>query len=365
MKAGQTVIPEVIFLRAVACLCVILIHVTADPIYAADHGSRELLYYVTANQFARFSVPVFIFITGLTLGYRYRGSRDFRYATFLQKRLWVIGLPYLLWSLAYTIYLDDFEGRSLALPDLLSQLGKEVLLGTAAYHLYFVVLICQFYLLFPIFQWLFTRWQPRAVALAGLAVQGGLTIYAQYWARPLGVPVVDDLIYYLDRIFLLWVGYYTLGTWVAYNLDAWRAKAAAAKEASFILGLALWILLVGEFYLRVVYRGESLGMVITSAKPLVMLYALVSIPLLFYWGGRPGLIRRFNSVAEHSYGIYLTHPLAIWVFEHYMKNHHLVYSPVMVGLMYLFSLTAAYMATAGLAWMKPGWASWRQRPLSS
>ncbi|NPV27135.1 MAG: hypothetical protein HPY81_06735 [Firmicutes bacterium] len=51
MQAGRAVIPEVKFLRALACLCVILIHVTATPIYVTSQGSRQLLFYVTANQF--------------------------------------------------------------------------------------------------------------------------------------------------------------------------------------------------------------------------------------------------------------------------------------------------------------------------
>ena len=69
--------------KAVACLMVIMIHVTAAPVTVLANVNAESAFadvlvrlLVIFNRFAKPSVPMFIFASGLALYYRYGESRD-------------------------------------------------------------------------------------------------------------------------------------------------------------------------------------------------------------------------------------------------------------------------------------------------
>ena len=93
---------ELDFVRAIAAISVVVIHVTASPIAFGRRGSLPMLFYIGANQLARFSIAAFVFITGLVLFYNYPTGKPLRYAEFIRKRLTYIFIPYLIWSIGYT-----------------------------------------------------------------------------------------------------------------------------------------------------------------------------------------------------------------------------------------------------------------------
>lgn len=120
----------------------------------------------TVFNLVKFSVPAFIFISGLVMVYNY--SHKINPLNFYRKRWKEICIPYLLWSLIYfTYYHWNSSGGVYTGRDLLYNL----LTGSASYHLWFVILIMQWYLVFPLlvpfFRWmgerktripLYTRW---------------------------------------------------------------------------------------------------------------------------------------------------------------------------------------------------------------
>ena len=87
-------------LRFVALLGVIILHTSA--VLLAQFGKVPLADWLTAdvyNALVRFSVPVFVMITGaLNL------ATDYKPADFLKKRLVRIVIPFLFWSLVYVGY---------------------------------------------------------------------------------------------------------------------------------------------------------------------------------------------------------------------------------------------------------------------
>lgn len=346
-------IPELDFLRAVACLCVILIHVTANPLYYATPGTPEYLLLLIANQFTRFAVPAFVFISGFALANAYGAGRSsFDYFAYLKRRLGAVLPLYVLWSAGYHAYLH-LPGETHSWSQHFMELGKSLLLGTAAYHLYFIVLICQFYLLAPVFLKL-AGWlsSPRRLVGTGFVWQLAATAY-NYYIAPAhiaalsGMPLLAGAASYLDRNFLLWMGYFIVGMGVALELPAFRSQVARWGVKTAIPFLLGWAALVGEFVFAI-KMGRSFAGTITSIKPLVLLYTAAAVPFLFWVEPRicwQPAKKFFKRVAERSFEIYLIHPAVIWMLQStsWFRKLEAVFAAVpLTAMVYLACVAITY-----------------------
>lgn len=93
--------------RVVSMLAVIAIHVTA-PYIGADSdfllGGMNLAYII--NQADRFAVPLFVLLSGASLGL----GKDLPAGQFYRRRVVKLGIPYVCWTMVYTLW----EHQSLA-----------------------------------------------------------------------------------------------------------------------------------------------------------------------------------------------------------------------------------------------------------
>ena len=112
------------------------------------------------NQAARFSVPLFLLLSGFSLE---QTGRQVPYLTFLRTRSARVLPPYLGWVLLYALANTGFDlhtwGGQLGNPPWLL---RELLTGQGAPHLYFIPILFQCYLLYPLLrrwgQAISTRW---------------------------------------------------------------------------------------------------------------------------------------------------------------------------------------------------------------
>lgn len=96
-------IDETNIIRGIACLAVVLVHITAGPVTTLKAGSIHSIIFTLLNRGSRFTTPTFIFLSGLTLFYSYE-ARDFKYCNFLKKRFKATLIPYGIWSVIYFLY---------------------------------------------------------------------------------------------------------------------------------------------------------------------------------------------------------------------------------------------------------------------
>ncbi|MFC5701274.1 acyltransferase [Cohnella faecalis] len=177
-------INEINIVRAFAILAVLIIHATAGARSNVPWGSASSPFYITVNQLSTFAVPLFIMITGLVLFYRYYDNWTWEQAlTFYKKRIQYIVLPYLIWSIFYYVYNQAVYNHEVSFD--IEALSQQLLWGRAGYHLYFMVIIIQFYAAFPLILTLFRkmRLSARKVIGAGLLVQTVFYIL-HYWIGP-------------------------------------------------------------------------------------------------------------------------------------------------------------------------------------
>ena len=65
-------IEELFYIRAIAALGILIIHVTGSFAVSSEYGSKAMYLGIFLNQFFRFGSPVFMMVSGLVLFYNYR-----------------------------------------------------------------------------------------------------------------------------------------------------------------------------------------------------------------------------------------------------------------------------------------------------
>lgn len=120
----------------------------------------------TALLLTRFSRESFFFISALVLTYTYLEAKPFNLGHFWERRLILTGLPYLAWTIIYYVFISakpvsNFPFYHLPFHYLISPSGLHeflTLLVTGYYQLYFIVVLFEFYVIFP----LLLAWLRRA-----------------------------------------------------------------------------------------------------------------------------------------------------------------------------------------------------------
>ena len=283
---------ELDWVRAAAMLGVVMIHASAAFV---SRDSRLSLLGITPalflNQASRAAVPLFFLLSGLTLGL---GRKPVKLPGFWLRRLWKIGLPYVLWSLFYFLLDRRF---SLSAPGTLGELGRLLLLGGAASHLWFIPTLLQLYLLYPLLRRGMDR-KPGLTLLAGFL----LTLYATLTIQvPLPFPL--RLRPHLWRLFPTWIFYFLLGM----ALTGERLE----KLAELIRRHRPWFPAAG-LAAALVYAWLSLRTGnLDSIKLSLFLYTPISLAaLLALWGYLQRLPHGEKAVrflADGSMTVYFSH----------------------------------------------------------
>ena len=320
-------ITEIELLRGMAFLAVALQHSVAHYSVVQEIGLQDGVLMTLWIMMAKFAVPVFIFITGMVLFYNYEGH--FNYLTFLKKRLSDIIIPYFFWSLIYfSLNYGWTEG-------FIQQGWKWILMlftGKTSYHLWYVVMIFQFYLLFPVFRYLILKVRtmiPPRTYVGILLCLGLLFIWLTDNIFTIGdlmanfkIPVITAMFTkYVDRNFLFFLFYFVLGACAGLRPDLWREWIRKGKN----LYVSCFTLFFGYYTYIVVESFQTAnGLAITFnavnlLRPLIVIFLVSSICVFYLLAmkmnerGRMRSNQFLLSIGKYSYGAYLAHALMLRV----------------------------------------------------
>ncbi len=280
-------------LKGLAILAVIGLHLlTFVPPQAVFTYPTNLLF-ISVNQALRFCVPIFIFLSGFGLSLKYLNQK-IKLLKFYQSRLTKILPLYLIWS-AYYLFLSEYIDPWWKVLET-GPVWKILLLGWADYHLYFVSVILQLYLLFPFIHKLSLS-KLKLTLMASLIAQLGLYSYFSFSQNP-----PSDQIQ--NTIFLTWIFYFILGIYLA------RVKSFISKKISLLLliiGLILSIIDTHQY----LQFSKNIVLAIRFAKIPQLLYSFGFIS--FFLNSQ---IKSLNNkiiswFGKHSYLIYLSHPVLV------------------------------------------------------
>ncbi|SDK96189.1 acyltransferase [Natronincola ferrireducens] len=294
--------------RAIACLAVVMVHISAIPVATLQPNSIHMIFFSLLNRGLKFTTPTFIFLSGLTLFYSYK-DRSFNYYSFLKKRLSTTIIPYLIWSFIYYRYFI-YEGYYIFS---WSFLFENLLLANMSYHLYFILTIIQFYLLFGIFLYVFKKFSPLAV----LMVLCSISIFT---LRYIHIP-------YGDRFFMRYVFFFGLGCYTAIYIDIIREKLLQYK-----------LFFIAAYIGATSYYGYQFYQYYGLKKPVnVFLVELTwfgfAITAIFFYfllsnyivkSSNQWIYKGLKKITACSYYVYLSHPLVLFLSEKFLTNRGVI-----------------------------------------
>ena len=279
-------------LRSVAAVAVVVIHVVGP--YRERIGvipNAEWAIAVAFNGLSRWSVPVFIMITGALL---LSDPRPFQLGHYVRRRVAKVLVPFLAWSVAYAVIagasLEGFDATVTA------ERLRALPIHETYYHLGFFYYFIPLYLLVPLLRPLVRR-APPGIALAAVVVWLGLTTL--YLAGERGFWSIDPVLF----------GGYLLFGWALWQRNF---PPFALLVVAGVVALAIGVVMVVSRSL------EAERYVIGAWFSYKSLHTAIAAGLVFALGLRlasrlpPRLVRVFGFVGTHSLGIYLLHPLFLW-----------------------------------------------------
>ncbi|MGG3912781.1 acyltransferase [Rossellomorea vietnamensis] len=293
---------EIHLLRAIACLLVLLVHVSGAHYYEHGEQYNELTQFI--NQFSRFGTPVFALISGFLLCYQTR-FKGFNLNRFITSRFTKIGLPFLFWSIFYLLFMFFVQGTN-PFDSGLKEFLMNFSFGNSFYHLYFMSIVFQFYLLFPVLQLFHSKksWTTLLV----------LAVFVNIYSLTLFTPgqfegTLGQIL--SQRAYLpSWIFFFIFGGFLAYF---WETLLAFSKKHKNILGVAVLFITVAA-----VWEYKTLGSV-----PSNRVTNMINIPIitLFIMGVGETvtkvkwLYRPLTKIGTLSMAIYLIHPFILFCFQ--------------------------------------------------
>lgn len=286
-------------IRGIAIMFVLLIHITSDYAFAENTAAT----YWALNFFNKLfntAVPTFVALT-VFLGLKSGKRRGIGY---LLKKTVPMILLYLAWSAVYLFVYTKKLGSPM--PDMHNLIFQNLLQGSTCYHLYYIIMLLQLYILITVLSYLPVKklqprpWLPIAAIVAQLAVLKLFTefIIMKYWFYNTSVLVI----FYLTPIC------YGL------MLAADKEKTEAMFKKYFPLYGTVFIAAALIRALLFAYGGEIF------ADTLLRSFVETAFRELFIFGGIPVMfrlgvfLRRLSPLellGRHSLGIYFFHPLIL------------------------------------------------------
>lgn len=314
-------------LRVLACILVVLIHVTS--IYINRYFVEDGIYFLIGNlydSFSRVAVPIFVILSGR---YAIEDSRNLKKISYYFKIFKKIYIPTLIWSFIYLISSYFFiYNRDWSIPI------RALLEGVPFYHMWYPYMCIVLYLLTPYLIKIRIRYGDRFLLKIGISFLflGIFLSFLQEYLLKIDFYNRDDYLRYLKYIwyynyfkFILYLGYFILG----YSLKNIKISKLKGILGYFSMSLILFLLVQNSGDL-VFYNYNFVTTVIGS----FLLYLTFNSLDIEY---------DFSKLSKNTFNIYLIHAGIIEVFQIimgeriYSKNP--LYSiPIITILVFIFSL---------------------------
>jgi peptidoglycan/LPS O-acetylase OafA/YrhL len=315
------------YFRAIAICEVIVLHATlivqATGLTTLS-PQKEIIIAVWA--FASPAVAHFVFISGAVLYNKYNDG--FSISAFYKRRISSVLPPYLVFTTFYYFY--PYVGALAYASIVLRPAASASLVSNAQLvhgyvrglivgvdHLWFIPLIIQLYLLFPLLVKLYNRFSKR-----GGVIMLSLLFVIQLAFSSLFLTTGPTV---FRVVFLSYVFYFVFGFYISAHYDSVKQKLAKVD----IRPISFAVVLATIYYAVINYRVVVLSLTVPAIPAptyYVWLYQLSTpfyflLLLAFYlklsigWGEPRGFFKgAMDRIGEDSFGIYLTHYFFIVAF---------------------------------------------------
>ncbi len=326
-------------MRPIKQAAVISTHALIFLVPAAAVTSQTNLLILT-----HFSREAFLFVSSCMLAYGYRELSRIGSGVYWKRRLMSVGAPYVTWTVIYFLFTSlvltrgfpfyAVHGGTIVGGAGLLRFGN--LLVSGYYHLYYLIVIMEFYAIFPLLLRLVRRFASHPVRLVLVALAWQLT-NAVFWPDIYSVVIrlhiagATSQSFWESRLVTSYAFYLVAGIVVAMHLNDvhdWIVTHRALILLETVVAAATAILLnlvhFSGFTSRLLHAGSDPFAIITI--PYVV-GAILCVYLLGVYLVDPQRSLRTRAItksgSDNSYGIYLSQmlwiPMLVRVHEHLLS----------------------------------------------
>lgn len=326
MKTNRKHLDEIQFARAIAIFAVLAVHATSTGVGLTEHSSPAFSIYTFFNYAGKLGTPTFIFLSSFILFYTYyhRELTLDLFKKFYKKRMLFILVPYLVFSILYfciASYLNTTVGVPFVASEALPNFLTAFFTGDAFFHLYFVFVSVQLYLMFPFILYLFQRFAfvRRFAIPLGIIIQWTWVIINSeiiQYPNKATISLSYFMFYFLGAY--LGVYYERVSAWIFNWRKSWPGLAAVFAAYLFMM----------VFYVRINYltlTGEAsfsnrLHEFAWSTHALTAAATLfIFVHLMRLWK-MPGIKNFLTEIGTVSFGFYLIHPLFLLILRQMLPS---------------------------------------------
>lgn len=287
---------EISSFETVLCLFVVMIHVLSDSINGYPKGTFLSGLTFIFSRCLTFVVPAFIMSSGIKFAHVF-AEGEFKYFSFLKRRITKIYIPYLIVAAVYYFYFVfhrhyfDFDWMKFA---------RHMSLGTIAAPFYFIIIIMQLYILAP----LTLGFCKNITPVFGILLAGIITILSKFL-------MLDFK--FSDRVFLVYFVYWIIGCYLGINFDMNLERLRRSRIPIMIAGCVLTIIYPIVAYLEFLdvfhsFYTEILKILFAAFSSVMW---LIIMPKYEHEGA--------DILSPATFYIYLIHCLVIFETEHIME----------------------------------------------
>lgn len=318
---------EIDIFKGICILAVIAIHMSGIIAPGGKLSIYKLDDYFLYSIITRFCVPGFILASGLVLSLR---GKTIKIKDFLKNRLCFIVIPYIFWSLFYSFFWTKLNGQPI-------NPFKAIIYGTASYHLYFILIILQYYVVFLCLNKYIKFIRPLHLVILFCA-----QLFVNEFSNKIQLKLGN---FNFVTTFIPWIFIYTFGCYVGRNYEACRAIFIKFRGIIFA-GTVLSLLYQLSRFLQMYFSGVDPrkipnGTVIVLT---VFVFALVLSYSDKYDNYKNTIVIKFlNRIGLISFGIYLIHPILLPFFV-------IKINPIFNNDISSYLILAEYIVTVLISW---------------
>jgi surface polysaccharide O-acyltransferase-like enzyme len=270
---------------------------------------------VLLDQLSRFTVPAFFLLSGYGLT-RQQIAKPLPLAEYYRKRLLRISAPFFLWSAITSFRHWGYFGRLPWRDDLVAAIGgfcDLLFLKGFDYQYYFLIVIFQFYLVFP---FIFRLARHKGFLVAALIPQLLVMSPIEAILRPMGLQLPPLYSYLL----VFFVFYCVVGMHAAWN-PGWLTGTVKrlSRGTLWFLWAAALALVTADFWINTAVMGKKLSHADHFNRWVVLVYCAATLLLLLKH--RDWLQARVHDAARLQWLYVWVTPFSFFV---YLAHTHLL-----------------------------------------
>ncbi|NTW06058.1 MAG: acyltransferase, partial [Peptococcaceae bacterium] len=319
---------QVDYLRVFGLITIVIIHSigfyhSIPELGLINHHIQGFLMNIM--RYGRF---VFMFVTGLVFFYNYQ-NKKISLPRFYKRRFNNLVLPYIIWTaiylcLASTSELVAWDG----LAGFIALWWQNIFSGNGFYHLYYIIVSIEFYLIFPFLLYIFKP-VKKSLWITGIFIFGlALSFFYHY--------ILENRFYMLLnlfdlsgwKIFITWLferknyllfsylPYYLMGGLAGLYWNETRRWVENHKKLIIFLFVTCLLMVGGDYLYSYLVLAVSYNLSASIFRPSMYLYSFTAIGFFLVVASAMERKGNFGSVIKilsgNSFGIYLIHPVVLF-----------------------------------------------------